>query len=98
MSTLRLRVRGLLSCLTYDPLRSFTALDAHLKAIREEDSITNAPIVNGGKENGGKDKKAEAGKKGKGKNTTTRGVQQLAKANVQGMAKLSTFFTKKPAK
>ncbi|KAG9017712.1 hypothetical protein FRB90_000197 [Tulasnella sp. 427] len=78
----------------------FTALDAHLKALAAADDSASA-VITQGKENvdesgaKAKAKDAKGGKKGGKGGAGSRGIQQLAKANVQGMAKLSSFFTKK---
>ncbi|KAG8972971.1 hypothetical protein FRC05_009387 [Tulasnella sp. 425] len=75
----------------------FAILDAHLKALSAADEAAAAVITNK-KENADDDaakSKAKGAKKGGKNGGASRGVQQLAKANVQGMAKLSSFFTKK---
>ncbi|KAG9050500.1 hypothetical protein FS837_004994 [Tulasnella sp. UAMH 9824] len=78
----------------------FTILDTHLEALTAADEAANA-VIKSGKEisadSGAKPgaKEAKGGKKGGKNGSASRGVQQLAKANVQGMAKLSSFFTKK---
>ena len=75
-------------------LRSFTALDAHIKALREEevaDALAGAPA----KKSRSADKIDDDGKKRKAKTKGSQGVEKLKKANVSGMAKISSFFQKK---
>ncbi|KIK92834.1 hypothetical protein PAXRUDRAFT_829595 [Paxillus rubicundulus Ve08.2h10] len=74
----------------------FTRLDAHLKVLQEEQSILppdSSSIIK-------KSKATAAGlsadsKKRKKDGKSSQGVEKLKKANVSGMSKLSTFFTKK---
>ncbi|PBK74567.1 hypothetical protein ARMSODRAFT_1001380 [Armillaria solidipes] len=68
----------------------FTDLDAFMKRLEEENMATTAKSGKGtqtSKETNG-DKKRKSAK-------GSQGVEKLKKANVKGMAKLSTFFTKK---
>ncbi|KAG8213740.1 ribonuclease H2, subunit B [Butyriboletus roseoflavus] len=70
-----------------------TKLDAHVKALAKEQSLL-AP------ENNAVTKKSKAGPATVSEGTKKRkkgsqGVEKLKKANVNGMSKLSTFFTKK---
>lgn len=68
----------------------FTDLDAFMKRLEEESMATTAKSGKGtqtSKETNG-DKKRKSAK-------GSQGVEKLKKANVKGMAKLSTFFTKK---
>ena len=74
--------------------RSFTALDAYIKALKDEDAantIAGAP----GKKTRGADVVEDGGKKRKAKSKGSQGVEKLKKANVSGMAKISSFFQKK---
>ncbi|KAG8932883.1 hypothetical protein FRC03_012877 [Tulasnella sp. 419] len=78
-------------------LYNFDELNQHLEAMKQEDAaLAAAQAVKANEETSGKQKqKSTATKKGKAKNQPSRGVTQLTKANVEGMAKLSSFFTKK---
>ena len=75
---------------------SLSKLDAHLKALATEQSLLAS-------ENTAVTKKSKAGapsvqegtKKRKKDSRSSQGVEKLKKANVSGMSKLSTFFTKK---
>ncbi|THH21340.1 hypothetical protein EW146_g201 [Bondarzewia mesenterica] len=72
----------------------FSALDAHLKALQDEAAalaLANAPIVKAKKTNAG----GEDEKKRKAKAKGSQGVEKLKKTNVNGMAKISSFFQKK---
>ncbi|PBK91465.1 hypothetical protein ARMGADRAFT_968122 [Armillaria gallica] len=68
----------------------FTDLDAFMKRLEEESMATTAKSGKGAQTskdtNGDKKRKSAKG---------SQGVEKLKKANVKGMAKLSTFFTKK---
>ncbi|KAK0241807.1 ribonuclease H2, subunit B, partial [Armillaria nabsnona] len=68
----------------------FTDLDAFMKRLEEENMATTAKSGKGTQTskdtNGDKKRKSAKG---------SQGVEKLKKANVKGMAKLSTFFTKK---
>ncbi|KAG6885970.1 hypothetical protein C0993_006897 [Termitomyces sp. T159_Od127] len=71
----------------------FTALDAHLKAAMDEAAAAITVSTKGGKKTKsqlatGEDKKRKPAK-------GSHGVEKLKKVNVNGMAKLSTFFKKK---
>jgi ribonuclease H2 subunit B len=70
---------------------SFTELDEYLKRVETETAITTSAVKHG------KDKKVvSAGESKKRKNPKgSQGVEKLKKANVNGMAKLSSFFTSK---
>ena len=77
-------------------LFSFTALNAHIAAL---DALSTAPINEsksgkGGQKGKENDKDAKDGKKRKAGSQGT-GVEKLKKANIKGMSKLSSFFTKK---
>lgn len=83
----------LLSCpgsAAIDKSSSFTDLDAFMKRLEEESMATTAKSGKGAQTskdtNGDKKRKSAKG---------SQGVEKLKKANVKGMAKLSTFFTKK---
>lgn len=74
---------------------SLTKLDAHVRALAEEQTLLAS-------ENNAVTKKSKAGtatvsegsKKRKKEGKGSHGVEKLKKANVSGMSKLSTFFTK----
>ena len=79
------------ACLIF-PL-SFVALDAHITALYNE-NILAIKQANGNvdKQN---DQEAEGnGRKRKAAAQGSKGVEKLKKANIKGMAKLSTFFQK----
>lgn len=72
---------------------SFSALDTHLKTTMDEAAAAVPVSTKGGKKiksqlATGEDKKRKPAK-------GSHGVEKLKKANVNGMAKLSTFFKKK---
>jgi ribonuclease H2 subunit B len=76
-------------------LRSFTTLDAHIKALKDEDvanALAGAPTK---KKKSRADEMEDDGKKRKAKTKASQGVEKLKKANVSGMAKISSFFQKK---
>ncbi|KAG5720048.1 Ribonuclease H2 subunit B [Termitomyces sp. T112] len=83
-------LRGLL-IKSYD----FTALDAHLNAIMDEAAAAAGTAANtkGGKKAKSQPAAVEDKKRKPAKGS--HGVEKLKKANVNGMAKLSTFFKKK---
>ncbi|KAI9572127.1 ribonuclease H2, subunit B [Boletus coccyginus] len=69
---------------TYDLVK----LDAHVKSLANEQSLV-APVINKSKAGPTASEGAKKRKKG------SQGVEKLKKANVSGMSKLSTFFTRK---
>ena len=74
--------------------RSFAPLDAYLKALKDEEvaiALAGAP----GTRPRGADVVEDGGKKRKAKSKGSQGVEKLKKANISGMAKLSSFFQKK---
>jgi ribonuclease H2 subunit B len=73
-------------------ITSFTELDEYLKRGEVEATVATGSVKHG------KDKKVvTSGENKKRKNTKgSQGVEKLKKANVNGMAKLSSFFNKKP--
>ena len=76
-------------------LCSFTPLDAHIKALKDEEAasaLAGAPA----KKSRAADVVDDDGKKRKAKIKSSQGVEKLKKANVSGMAKISSFFQKKP--
>jgi ribonuclease H2 subunit B len=76
-------------------LRSFTTLDAHIKALKDEEvanALAGAPAK---KKSRAADEIEDGGKKRKAKTKASQGVEKLKKANVSGMAKISSFFQKK---
>ena len=77
-------------------LCSFTTLDAHIKALKDEEvalALANAPKKK--KSRAGDEIGDDDGKKRKAKSKASQGVEKLKKANVSGMAKISSFFQKK---
>ncbi len=77
--------------------RSFAALDAYMKVIKEESMALAAVNMNAVEARESKDmadgKAAGNDKKRKGRGSM--GVEKLKKANIKGMSQLSTFFQKK---
>lgn len=74
---------------------SLTKLDAHVKALAKEQSLLasdNDVITK--KSKAGTATISEGSKKRKKEGKGSHGVEKLKKANVNGMSKLSTFFTK----
>ncbi len=74
--------------------RSFTPLDAHIKALKDEEiaiALAGAPT----KKSRAADEVEDGGKKRKAKSKASQGVEKLKKANRSGMAKISTFFQQK---
>ncbi|KAI0329441.1 hypothetical protein GY45DRAFT_1325065 [Cubamyces sp. BRFM 1775] len=81
----------------YDTLLAsydFASLDAYTKSLKEEAMALAAVNMNAVEAKESKDQK-EAGNDKKRKAKGTHGVEKLKKANIKGMAKLSTFFQKK---
>jgi len=73
----------------------FTTLDAHIKALKDEEvalALAGAPTK---KKSRAADEMEDDGKKRKAKTKASQGVEKLKKANVTGMAKISSFFQKK---
>ncbi|KAG6378137.1 hypothetical protein JVT61DRAFT_13825 [Boletus reticuloceps] len=71
-------------------------LDAHVKALaREQSLIVSENTVITKKSKAGATTVSEGAKKRKKDSKGSQGVEKLKKANVSGMSKLSTFFTKK---
>jgi ribonuclease H2 subunit B len=76
--------------------RSFTTLDAHIKALKDEEianALAGAPSKK--KSRAGDEMEDDGSKKRKAKTKASQGVEKLKKANVSGMAKISSFFQKK---
>ncbi|KAI0706844.1 ribonuclease H2, subunit B [Cerioporus squamosus] len=76
----------------------FAALDAYMKVLREENMALAAVNMNAVEARESKDSadgKAAAGIDKKRKGRGSMGVEKLKKANIKGMAQLSTFFQKK---
>lgn len=69
------------------PAKSVTAGDKNQKRKKDPKAAANADV----------DAATDGDKKKKKDAKSSHGVEQLKKANVAGMSKLSTFFTKKPA-
>ncbi|KAI0743544.1 ribonuclease H2, subunit B [Daedaleopsis nitida] len=78
-------------------LATFTALDAHMKMLKEETMALSAAKMNAVEARESRDSKAEkeAGGDKKRKAKVSAGVEKLKKANVKGMSKLSSFFPRK---
>lgn len=76
---------------------SFTALDAHRKMIQDEAMSLAAGKMNAveARESQDNSKEEKDGGDKKRKAKTSVGVEKLKKANIKGMAKLSSFFQKK---
>lgn len=76
---------------------SFAALDAHMKVLKEEAMALAAVNMNAVEARESRDSKEDKDTGGdkKRKPKTSAGVEKLKKANIKGMAKLSTFFQKK---
>ncbi|KAH9992609.1 ribonuclease H2, subunit B [Russula vinacea] len=71
----------------------FTPLDAHIKALKDQEiAITLAGAQK--KKPRAADGVEDDGKKRKAKSKASQGVEKLKKANVSGMAKISSFFKK----
>ena len=73
---------------------SFTRLDAHIKALKDEEvamALVGTPVVKTRATVAAEDD----GKKRKAKTKASQGVGKLQKVDVSGMAKISTFFQKK---
>jgi len=64
---------------------SLARLDAHVKTLANEQSLVVSDGI----------KKSKAGPEAKKRKKGSQGVEKLKKANVSGMSKLSTFFTRK---
>ena len=75
--------------------RSFTTLDAHIKVLKDEDVANALAGAPGKKKSRAADEMEDDGKKRKAKTKASQGVEKLKKANVSGMAKISSFFQKK---
>jgi ribonuclease H2 subunit B len=74
--------------------RSFTPLDAYIKALKDEEVAVALAGTPGTKPRVA-DVVEDGGKKRKAKSKASQGVEKLKKVNVSGTAKLSTFFQKK---
>lgn len=72
---------------------SFTPLDAHIKALKDQE-IANTLAGAQKKKPRAADGVEDGGKKRKAKSKASQGVEKLKKANVSGMAKISSFFKK----
>ncbi|KAI9450522.1 ribonuclease H2, subunit B [Russula earlei] len=72
----------------------FAPLDAHIKALKDEEiaiALAGAP----GAKSRGANVVEDDGKKRKAKSKASQGVERLKKVNVSGMPNISTFFQKK---
>ena len=71
-------------------------LDAHVKSLANlEQSLASENNAVAKKKKGGPATASEGAKKRKKDSKGSQGVEKLKKANVNGMSKLSTFFTRK---
>lgn len=80
-----------------DDLSSLSLLQEHMRVLREEAmalASANMNTVEARESKSSKDNDTSDDKKRKAPKAST-GVEKLKKANVKGMAKLSTFFQKK---
>jgi ribonuclease H2 subunit B len=76
-------------------LRSFTTLEAHIKALKDEEVANALAGAPGKKKSRAADEMEDDGKKRKAKAKGSQGVEKLKKANISGMSKISSFFQKK---
>ncbi|KAK7053469.1 hypothetical protein VNI00_004095 [Paramarasmius palmivorus] len=75
----------------------FTQLDEHLKKLEEEKMCMETPAAGGKRAKGSTASENTTGTGAKRKAAKgSQGVEKLKKANINGMAKLTSFFTKKP--
>jgi ribonuclease H2 subunit B len=73
---------------------SFARLDAHVKALKDEEVALALASAQRGKSRVAV-AVGDDGKKRKAKSKASHGVGKLQKVDVSGMAKISTFFQKK---
>ncbi|OAX36448.1 hypothetical protein K503DRAFT_772507 [Rhizopogon vinicolor AM-OR11-026] len=73
----------------------FSKLNPHLKALKDEELALAAITTDTGKRTKAANAVAAGGGSKKRKPAASHGVEKLKKANVAGMSKMSTFFTKK---
>jgi ribonuclease H2 subunit B len=73
---------------------SFTQLDAHVKALKDEEVALALASSRAAKSRVGV-AEGDEGKKRKAKSKVSHGVGKLQKVDVSGMAKISSFFQKK---
>ena len=73
---------------------SFAALNAHLEANQKELAALAASKMSSVEARESGETKTTETKKRKGAAKASHGVEKLKKANVKGMAKLSSFFQK----
>lgn len=78
-------------------LCSFTALEAHVGALKES-SLSEAVPAASKKGTDADGNNETDGKKRKAATQGSKGVEKLKKANIKGMAKLSNFFQKTETK
>jgi ribonuclease H2 subunit B len=77
-------------------LRSFTALDTHIRVLKDEDVAAALAAAPTKKKSRAADEIEDGdGKKRKAKTKPSQGVEKLKKANLSGMSKISSFFQKK---
>lgn len=82
-----------MSRITPDYHHSFTKLDAYLKSAHDEATLATVTASSSkGKKTKGEDEKED--KKRKVAVKASQGVDKLKKANISGMAKMSSFFKK----
>lgn len=89
-------IAQLLLIIISDVHLSFTKLDAYLKSVHDEAALTTVS-TKPSKTKKGKDEDHKEDKKRKLVGKASQGVDKLKKANITGMAKMSSFFIKKPA-
>jgi len=73
---------------------SFTKLDAYLQTLQDEAAALVVANINTSKSKSKDINKDDDDKKRKNKAKASQGVDKLKKANINGMAKMSSFFKK----
>jgi ribonuclease H2 subunit B len=73
---------------------SFKALDDHIAKMDAERAPLAMTSTNSKKKKLGKEPSTDTSDKKRKKSTVSNGVEKLKKVNVEGMAKLSSFFKK----
>jgi ribonuclease H2 subunit B len=73
---------------------SFSKLDAHLQTLLDESTTIANAHTNTSKSKSKDNENVNDDKKRKNKSKTSQGVDKLKKANINGMAKMSSFFQK----
>ena len=75
-------------------MSSFTKLDSYLQTLHDENAALAAANTNTSKAKSKANDKGDDDKKRKNKSKASQGVDKLKKANINGMAKMSSFFKK----